>query len=117
MITYEKALEIVREWKDNIDHCTEYDTAFVFSSSEDNNYIGGYGHAPEVILKKDGTRIPMVEFTNTDPGDLLKDIDLDPDTLEAKKVTYYEPTSYFNEDMKRALEEYEEAKKKKNEQE
>jgi hypothetical protein len=44
MITYEEAMDIARQRKDQIDNCIEYENAYVFGFSGDSNYDGGYGH-------------------------------------------------------------------------
>ena len=72
-ITYDEALKIAREHKDNINNCIEYETGYVFGTREDSNYIGGYGHTPVVILKADGTITSMPEFTDMDRGEILRE--------------------------------------------
>ena len=62
MISYEEALQKARAWKSDIDGCTEYEHAYVFGCSKDDNYIGGYGHTPVVIIKETGERTIMPEF-------------------------------------------------------
>lgn len=42
MITYEEALKIAKEYKSNIDNCTEFERGYVFGSTEDEKHIGGY---------------------------------------------------------------------------
>ncbi len=54
MLNYDEALEKARTLKDRINECTEYEKAFVFSHTDDAEYIGGAGHSPVVIWKKNG---------------------------------------------------------------
>ncbi len=54
MIGYDEALRIAKGRKKEIDECTEYENAFVFSFTGDAGYIGGYGHTPVVVMKEDG---------------------------------------------------------------
>ena len=72
MITYEEALTIAKHNKDEIDNCTEYDNAYVFSFSGDSNYIGGYGHTPIVIMKEDGRLSSMPELVVSGTGDEIR---------------------------------------------
>ena len=72
MITYEEALEIAKHNKDEIDNCTEYENAYVFSFSGDSNYIGGYGHTPIVIMKEDGRLSSMPELIVNGTGNEMR---------------------------------------------
>ena len=60
MITYEEALEKARKRKDIIDNCIEYEKAYVFGNTNDDNYIGG-DHIPIVVMKTDGTLTTLPE--------------------------------------------------------
>lgn len=62
MITFEEAYKKAKDLKPNIDNCTEYKKGFIFGSHEDDDYEGGYGHTPVVILKKDGSSTDMPYF-------------------------------------------------------
>ena len=77
MITYEEALEIARQRKDQIDNCIEYENAYVFGFSGDSNYIGGYGHTPVVIMKVDGRISTMPEFVVSGTGKEIRMIDIE----------------------------------------
>ncbi len=72
MITYEEALKIARERKDRIDNCIEYENAYVFGFTGDNNYIGGYGHTPVVIMKEDGRIASMPELIDSGTGEEIR---------------------------------------------
>ena len=76
MITYEEAFEKAKELKPNIDNCTEYENGFVFGCYDDDNYIGGVGHTPCVILKKDGKAVPMGEFIVSGTGKEIRSFDI-----------------------------------------
>lgn len=67
MVTYEEAYKIAKSLKNNIDKCFEYDVAYMFASSEDDDTIGGDG--PCVILKENGraiSRIHLFDFYNAE---------------------------------------------------
>ena len=68
-ISYEDALEIAREHKDNIDNCIEYENGYVFGAHEDSYSIGGYGHTPVVVRKEDGSVTRMPEFEAKGTGE------------------------------------------------
>ena len=72
MITYEQALEIARDRKDEIDNCIEYENTYVFGFSGDDNYIGGYGHTPVVIMKVDGRIALMPELDVSGTGEEIR---------------------------------------------
>ena len=72
MISYEEALEIAKEWKDQIDNCTEYENAYVFGYTGDSKYIGGYGHTPVVVMKEDGSVTNMPEFVARGTGNEIR---------------------------------------------
>ena len=76
MITYEEALQIARDYKDEIDNCIEYENAYVFGFSGDSNYIGGYGHTPCVVMKKDGRKSTMPEFVIEGTGKEIRSFKL-----------------------------------------
>ena len=76
MITYEEALKIAKEFKPNTDNCTEYENGYVFGSSDDEFYVGGYGHTPCVILKSNGKVISMPEFVIKGTGKEIRSFDL-----------------------------------------
>lgn len=46
MVTRQEAIRIGKERKPNADHCIEYENGYMFSSSEDDNYDGGFGRTP-----------------------------------------------------------------------
>ncbi len=71
-IPYEKALQIGLSEKPNADTVTEYDNAYVFSATEDSNYIGGWGHTPVVVMKYDGQVLNMPQFVADGAGKRLK---------------------------------------------
>lgn len=61
MITYEDAVKMAKEIREDINRCFEYENGYVFSNVEDENYIGG-SHAPVVIVKETGKAISMPQF-------------------------------------------------------
>ena len=69
-ISYEEALNIAKQHKDNIDTCLEYERGFVFSSTEDDKYVGGWGHEP-VCVMKDGQVMNMITFIDSHPGEQI----------------------------------------------
>ena len=68
MITYEEALELARTRRDDLTQVFEYEKAYIFSHTEDANYIGGFNHSPVVVLKDDGKIKNMVELVNSGTG-------------------------------------------------
>ena len=65
MITYEEALKKARERKPNLNCCTEYKNGYMFSSTEDKGYKGGYGHTPVIVLKENGNFCDVAIFLCT----------------------------------------------------
>ena len=57
-MTYEEALEKAKGLKKNIDTCVEYENAYCFGFSGDDEMIGG-GASPVVIMKDDGRAVTM----------------------------------------------------------
>ena len=51
MVSLEEALRIVLERNPNTSICAEYDNAYYFGSTDDENCESGYGHTPRVVLK------------------------------------------------------------------
>lgn len=77
MITYEEAYKTAKELKPSIDFCTEYENGYVFSCTDDENYIGG-GHSPCVILKKNGKAVTMPWFiAKIGTGNEIRSFDLE----------------------------------------
>ena len=72
MITFEDAWEIAKQRKNEIDNCTEYENAYVFGFTGDNNQIGGYGHTPVVVMKEDGSVTNMPEFVINGAGEEIR---------------------------------------------
>ena len=68
MINCAEALSIAQTIRNDLTQVFEYEKAYVFSNPEDSNYIGGYGHAPVVVMKEDGKITSMIELINGDPG-------------------------------------------------
>ena len=75
-ILYEEALKKAKEFKPNLDNCTEYENGYVFGSHSDDLYEGGIGHTPCVVLKSDGRIISMPEFVIMGTGKEIKSFDL-----------------------------------------
>lgn len=76
MIAYEVAYEKAKELKQEIDNCTEYENGYVFGFSGDDNYIGGGGHVPVVILKEDGKVIPLNQFIAQGTGQEIRTFEI-----------------------------------------
>lgn len=68
MISFEEAYKIAKEVKPNTDCYYEYENGWMFGSNADNGYVGGYGHTPVVVLKKDGKTVNMMTFVNMGTG-------------------------------------------------
>lgn len=76
MISYEDALKTAKELKPDIDGCTEYEKGYVFGSTNDENFDGGAGHTPCVILKSDGSAVSMPYFIMHGPGEEIRSFEL-----------------------------------------
>ncbi|MDO4439092.1 MAG: hypothetical protein Q4B86_06590 [Eubacteriales bacterium] len=70
MISYETALKTAKELKKNIDKCIEYDSAYMFTSKEDEGSIGGSG--PCVILKDSGKAINQTYYYDTYKAEFIR---------------------------------------------
>lgn len=68
MITYDEALAKAYTKRKNLDQVVEYENGYVFSDSSDAEYIGGLGHTPVVVLKKNGEIVDMMAFVNAGTG-------------------------------------------------
>lgn len=76
MITYEEAFEIAKERKDQIDNCTEYENAYVFSYTGDGNCRGGYGRTPVVIMKENGRIATLPELIARGTGEEIRSFNI-----------------------------------------
>jgi hypothetical protein len=74
MISYEEALKKAKGLKESIDKCYEYDSAYMFASSEDKRSIGGDG--PCVILKESGEAISRTHFFEFYDADEVREFDV-----------------------------------------
>ena len=68
MVTTDKAIEIAKKVRGNLDQIVEYESGYVFSSKSDEGYIGGLDHSPVVVLKQDGRLVDMASFMFSGPG-------------------------------------------------
>lgn len=68
MVTYEEALKMAKEKRNDVNVVVEYENGYVFSNTDDAGYIGGLDHAPVIILKKDGKQVNMITFVNAGTG-------------------------------------------------
>lgn len=62
MINKEDAMKVAKEYWDEIDYCTEYENAYLFSK-KDHMAFGGPG--PVAITKSDGTMLNMTYFVDS----------------------------------------------------
>jgi len=60
-ITFEEALEIARELKPDIDHCTEYEHGFLFSKLGETDL----SDPSVVVLKEDGRAVNQLWYQVT----------------------------------------------------
>jgi len=74
MITYERALEIARELKADIDHCQECSDGYIFTAKADEWSIGGDG--PCCVLKENGRAVNMTEYIDNYKADVIKEFDI-----------------------------------------
>lgn len=76
-LSFEDAYEIAKVNKAKIDNYIELKDAWVFCCYEDSNYVGGYGHTPVIVLKKNGqVRFSMPELLMGTYGEELSSGDL-----------------------------------------
>ena len=75
MIAYEKAYELAKELKKDIDNVMEYENGWVFGCRDDANYDGG-GHSSVVICRDDGKAINMPQFIVNGTGEHIRDFDI-----------------------------------------
>lgn len=76
MVTFEEAVNIAKSVRDNLDLCVEYENGYVFSSKDDDGYIGGLNHVPVVVLKKNGRLADMNTFMFSNPGDEIRRVSI-----------------------------------------
>lgn len=94
MITYEDAYKIARSKRGDLDRCFEREKGWSFGSRDDENYVGGYDHAPVNIAKADGRTYAMSYFLMVfHAGRILKAFDIDPETGEPIKELFVDPES------------------------
>lgn len=94
MIAYEKAFEIAKTRRENIDRCFEYERGWSFSSKDDENYVGGYGHTAVNVVKADGrTYVTSYFLMIFNPGELLRGFDIDPETGKPTREFVIDPES------------------------
>lgn len=67
MIGFDEALSIAKDARDGIDNFTEYEDAYIFGSSRDDDSFGYMG--PVVVLKENGSCINMTAFLIGDYSD------------------------------------------------
>lgn len=76
MVEFKEAYKIAKSLKENIDNCSEYTNAYVFGFSRDDEYCGGYGHTPVVILKENGKSVNMPWYMTSMDGEFIRDIEI-----------------------------------------
>ena len=81
MITYEKAYKEAAKLRPDINYGTEFEKGFLFGNTDDENWIGGAGHTPVIILKEDGRAVNAPTFyMQIGPGEIIReDFKIDPD--------------------------------------
>lgn len=75
MISYDDAEKKARELKPEIDHCIEYDNAYIFACHADSEYEGT--RQPCVILRNDGRPVTLLWYlTKYGIGKKVREIEL-----------------------------------------
>ncbi len=59
--TYEEALEMSLELKDNIDFCIEFENIYVFEGRDDKYLAGGFENTSVVVIKESGMIMSPVQ--------------------------------------------------------
>lgn len=87
-MTIKEAYLLAKELKANIDNGTEYENGYVFGCYDDDNYIGGAGHTPIVILKADGKVVNMPYFLTHGAGAEIRSFEVskDEEIIEKNEV-------------------------------
>jgi hypothetical protein len=75
----EEAYLKAKELKENIDNGIEYENGYLFGCKDDDNYIGGGGHVPIVILKEDGKAVDMPYFLTHGAGKEIRSFEVSKD--------------------------------------
>lgn len=68
MVDYKKAKALALSCWSEVDYCTEYENAFVFSKMDDMSFGG---NSPVVVLKATGRCINMVSYIDEMRGGTL----------------------------------------------
>ena len=73
-ITYDAAHKTAKKLWSEIDYCTEYDNAYVFSKKDDMSF-GGNG--PVVILKNSGEALDFTYYLDNLSGKYMREFAVD----------------------------------------
>ena len=76
MISYGFAYEKAKTLKNNINACTEYEQGYVFYNTNDQDYDGGAGHTPVIILKENGEAVNYLYNIVNGLGEEVKNIEI-----------------------------------------
>ena len=74
MIEYKEALAIAKSKKSRINHCIEYDNAYVFSYESNKEMVGGEN--PIAIIKETGEALNMISYATGYDHNLIREFNL-----------------------------------------
>ena len=74
MVSYDEALKIAKELKENIDACDEYENAYLFKTKADEYTFGGEGAC--IILKENGRAINQLEYFDNYDTNHIREFDV-----------------------------------------
>lgn len=79
MVTYEEAYKKAVELRPDIDYYTEFEKGWLFGARADEEYDGGAGHTPVIIVKASGKVVNAPTFYMViGPGKILQeDVQID----------------------------------------
>ena len=74
MIAYEKAYEAAAALRTDINYGTEFEKGWLFGNTDDENWDGGAGHTPVIILKENGKAVNAPTFyMQIGSGDIIRE--------------------------------------------
>lgn len=81
MTDYRQAYETAAKLRPDIDYGTEFEKGWLFGARDDENWDGGAGHTPIIVLKDSGKVVNAPTFyMQIGPGKILReDFKIDPD--------------------------------------
>lgn len=74
MVPYEEAYKKAAELRPDIDYFTEFERGWLFGARKDEDFIGGAGHTPVIVVKDSGKIVNAPTFyMQIKPGEILQE--------------------------------------------